>query len=54
MVTKLIRLTHNSDTTAPSGTVLYHLQFSLHAASPEAFWLHPRIRFLLYQITSIL
>jgi hypothetical protein len=25
----------NSDTTAPSGTELYHLQFSLQAASPE-------------------
>jgi hypothetical protein len=27
----------NSDTTAPSGTELYHLQFSLQAASPETF-----------------
>jgi hypothetical protein len=27
----------NSDTTAPSGRELYHLQFSLHAASPETF-----------------
>jgi hypothetical protein len=25
----------NSDTTAPSGRELYHLQFSLQAASPE-------------------
>jgi hypothetical protein len=27
----------NSDTTAPSGRELYHLQFSLQAASPENF-----------------
>jgi hypothetical protein len=27
----------NSDTTAPSGRKLYHLQFSLQATSPEAF-----------------
>jgi hypothetical protein len=27
----------NSDTTAPSGRELYHLQFSLQAASPETF-----------------
>jgi hypothetical protein len=27
----------NSDTTAPSGRELYHLQFSLQAASPEIF-----------------
>jgi hypothetical protein len=27
----------NSDTTAPSGRELYHLQFSLRAASPETF-----------------
>jgi hypothetical protein len=27
----------NSDTTAPSGWELYHLQFSLQAASPETF-----------------
>jgi hypothetical protein len=27
----------NSDTTALSGRELYHLQFSLHAASPESF-----------------
>jgi hypothetical protein len=27
----------NSDATAPSGRELYHLQFSLHAASPETF-----------------
>jgi hypothetical protein len=27
----------NSDITAPSGTELYHLQFSLQAASPETF-----------------
>jgi hypothetical protein len=27
----------NSDTTAPSGRQLYHLQFSLQAASPESF-----------------
>jgi hypothetical protein len=26
-----------SDTTAPSGTELYHLQFPLQAASPETF-----------------
>jgi hypothetical protein len=27
----------NSDTTAPSGRKLYHLQFSLQAVSPETF-----------------
>jgi hypothetical protein len=27
----------NSDTTTPSGRELYHLQFSLQAASPETF-----------------
>jgi len=27
----------NRDTTAPSGRVLYNLQFSLQAASPETF-----------------
>jgi hypothetical protein len=27
----------NSDTTAPSGRKLHHLQFSLQAASPETF-----------------
>jgi hypothetical protein len=27
----------NGDTTAPSGRELYHLQFSLQAASPETF-----------------
>jgi len=27
----------NRDTTAPSGTELYHLQSSLQAASPETF-----------------
>jgi hypothetical protein len=27
----------NSDTTAPSGRELYHLQLSLHAASPKTF-----------------
>jgi hypothetical protein len=27
----------NSDTTASSGRELYHLQFSLEAASPETF-----------------
>jgi hypothetical protein len=27
----------NSDTTAPSSRDLYHLQFSLQAASPETF-----------------
>jgi hypothetical protein len=35
---KLTRLIHkNSDTTAPSGRELYHIQFSLQAASPETF-----------------
>jgi hypothetical protein len=28
----------NSDTTAPSGKQLYHLRFSLQAASQETFW----------------
>jgi len=27
----------NSDTTVPSGRELYHVQFSLQAASPETF-----------------
>jgi hypothetical protein len=27
----------NSDTTAPSGRELYHLQFSIQAASPETY-----------------
>jgi hypothetical protein len=27
----------NSDTTAPSGKELYHMQFPLQAASPETF-----------------
>jgi hypothetical protein len=27
----------SSDTTAPSGRELYHMQFSLQAASPETF-----------------
>jgi len=33
----LTRLTHKSDTTAPSGREPYHFQFSLQAASPESF-----------------
>jgi hypothetical protein len=37
MAAKLTRLTQNSDTTAPSGKELYHLQISLQAASPETF-----------------
>jgi hypothetical protein len=39
MAAKLTRLTHkqNSDTTAPSGLELCHLQFSLQEASPETF-----------------
>jgi hypothetical protein len=32
---KLTTDSQNSDTTAPSGRELYHLQFSLQAASPE-------------------
>jgi hypothetical protein len=36
MAARLTRLTKKkSDTTAPSGRELYHLQFSLQAASPE-------------------
>jgi hypothetical protein len=35
IVAKLTRLTHNSDTTAPSSIELYHLQFSLQANGPE-------------------
>jgi hypothetical protein len=36
MAAKLTELTHkNSDTIAPNGKELYHLQFSLQAASPE-------------------
>jgi hypothetical protein len=38
MAAKLTRLnSQNSDTTAPSSRELYHLQFSLQAARPEAF-----------------
>jgi hypothetical protein len=38
MEAKFTRLTQqNSDTTVPSGRELYHLQFSLQAASPETF-----------------
>jgi hypothetical protein len=37
MAAKLTGLTQNSDTTAPSGIELYHVQFSLQAASPETF-----------------
>jgi hypothetical protein len=38
MAAKLTRLIHkNNDTTAPSDRELYHLQFSLQAASPETF-----------------
>jgi hypothetical protein len=35
MVAKLTRLTQNSDTTAPSGRQLYHLQFLLQVANAE-------------------
>jgi hypothetical protein len=34
-------VSQNSDTTAPSGRELYHLQFSLEAASPETFGYTP-------------
>jgi hypothetical protein len=37
MAAKLARLTENSNTAAPSGRELYHLQFSSQAASPETF-----------------
>jgi hypothetical protein len=38
MAAKLTRLTHKiSDTTAPSGRKLYHLEFSFQAVSPETF-----------------
>jgi hypothetical protein len=38
MTAKLTRLdSQNSDTPAPSGRELYHLQFSLQAASPETY-----------------
>jgi len=37
MAAKFTRLTQNSDTIAPSGRELYHLQFSLCAASPETY-----------------
>jgi hypothetical protein len=38
MAAKLTTLTQkNNDTTTPSGRELYHLQFSLRAASPETF-----------------
>jgi hypothetical protein len=37
MAAKLTRLTHKTDTTALSGRELYHLQFSLQAASSETF-----------------
>jgi hypothetical protein len=37
MAAKVTKLTHKKDTTAPSSKELYHLQFSLQAASPETF-----------------
>jgi len=37
MTAKLTRLTHKSNTTAPSDRELYHLQFLLQVASPESF-----------------
>jgi hypothetical protein len=37
MAAKLTRMTQNSDTTAPSGKQLYHLQFQPQAASPETY-----------------
>jgi len=37
MAANLTRLTQNSDTTAPSGRDLYHLQFLLQVASPVTF-----------------
>jgi len=38
MAVKLTRLnSQNSDTTAPSGRELFHLQFLLQPASPETF-----------------
>jgi hypothetical protein len=37
MAVKLTRLTHKIAIQLPSGRELYHLQFSLHAASPETF-----------------
>jgi hypothetical protein len=36
-VSGLFTDSQNCDTTAPSGRELYHLQFSLRAASPETF-----------------
>jgi hypothetical protein len=37
MAAKLTRLTHKTDATALSDREMYHLQFSLQAASPETF-----------------
>jgi hypothetical protein len=37
MAAELTSQMQNSDTTAPSGEELYHLQFPLQAASPETF-----------------
>jgi hypothetical protein len=37
MAGNLTILTQNSDTSAPSGRELYHLHFSLQAASPVTF-----------------
>jgi hypothetical protein len=37
MAAKLTRMTQNNDTTELGGRELYHLQFSLQAASPESF-----------------
>jgi hypothetical protein len=42
MAAKLTILTQNSDTTVLSDREVYHLQFSLQAASPGNFWIHPR------------
>jgi hypothetical protein len=52
MATKLTRLTdsQNSDTTAPSGRQLYHLQFSRQASSLETFGYAVVLSFLIQSI----
>jgi len=42
----------NSDTIAPTGTELYHVQLSLQAASPETFG-YTLISFMYTEITSL-
>jgi hypothetical protein len=53
MAAKLTRLTQNNDITAPSGRELYHLQFSLQAASPDTFGYTLVYSFVLYNFVFV-